>query len=469
MTGFNEEISVAYSPLAIIKNMRSMKEREEAMAEQNPHLAQALEQEKMEGHRLAVVARTVAMGIIACLLPFLNPNFDVLYYEAFVLLFIALGWIQYKYAQVGYSKIELAFIIGDLVLLTAIFLIPNPFQRGEFPTAMLYRFDNFVYFFLILAISSLAYSWRTVWSIGTWIAIMWAIGYVCIEIWGYKIPQLDQLASAIFQNYDLMGDVLQPNSARLPQRVQEIVVILLVAGILALKGYRTNQLIMRQAEVSEERANLSRYFPSSLVDAIASTEHDIGAVRSQEVAVLFTDIVGFTQYAERNAPEDVMDLLRDYHALVEKAIFENGGTLEKYMGDGVMATFGRPETSAEDAANALRAARQIMNDNEAFNAKRETDGQEAVHISLGIHYGAVILGDIGPERRLEFAVVGDTVNVAARLESETRKLDCQCVVSDEVMRHVADSTHDDTLKSTFKEYGNLSIRGRKQPINIWVN
>ena len=298
---------------------------------------------------------------------------------------------------------------------------------------------------------------------------MWTIGYICVEIWGYKIPQLDQLASAIFQNYDLMEDVLRPNSARLPQRVQEIVIILLVAAILAIKGFRTNQLIMRQAAISEERANLSRYFPSSLVDAIASTEHDIGAVRSQEVAVLFTDIVGFTQYAERSKPEDVMDLLRDYHALVEKAIFENGGTLEKYIGDGVMATFGRPETSAEDAANALRAATQIIKENEEFNAKREAGGHEAVHISIGIHYGAVILGDIGPERRLEFAVVGDTVNVAARLESETRKLDCQCVVSDDVMRHVNGSKLDDAYKSGFKEYGHLAIRGRKKPINIWVN
>ena len=112
-----------------------------------------------------------------------------------------------------------------------------------------------------------------------------------------------------------------------------------------------------------------------MVDALASTNHDVGAVRSQDVAVLFTDIVGFTQFAERNTPEDVMDLLRNYHAFVERAIFENDGTLEKYIGDGVMATFGRPETTTEDAANAIRAAKQIMSANEIFQQSKRSRGQ----------------------------------------------------------------------------------------------
>ena len=252
-------------------------------------------------------------------------------------------------------------------------------------------------------------------------------------------------------------------------RVQEVVVIILVAGILAIKGYRSNLMLMKQADISAERANLSRYFPSSLVDVLASTDHDVGAVRSQDVAVLFTDIVGFTEYAERNDANEVMDLLRKYHALVERAIFENSGTLEKYIGDGVMATFGRPETSPEDAANALQCARDIIKANDEFNLLRETEDKEPVRISIGIHYGAVILGDIGPERRLEFAVVGDTVNVAARLEAETRNLDCHCVVSEDVIQH-ADLDKDDgpAIISGFESRGDLRLRGRNKPVKVWV-
>lgn len=444
-----------------------MRDHEIELASSNPHLAQALAREKMEGHRLAVVTRTIAMVIIAILLPFINPNWHVLFYEVIILMFIGLGWLQYKYAQVGYSKAELALILADIILLTVIFLVPNPFHDDVFPTAMLYRFDNFNYFFVILAVASLAYSWRTVWSIGTWVAGIWLLGYVGMRIFGTEIPELDQANQIAYGAYPLVEDVLRPNSAQLNVRIQEIVVFLLVAGILAVKGSRSNQLLMRQAAIAEERANLSRYFPSSLVDSIASTNRDIRAVRSQQVAVLFTDIVGFTQYAERNTPENVMDLLRNYHALVERAIFENSGTLEKYMGDGVMATFGRPETSEQDTRNALQCANAIITANTEFNQLREEEGKESVRISIGIHYGEVILGDIGPERRLEFAVVGDTVNVAARLEAQTRNLECQCIVSETVIENLPERGADYT--SHFKKYGDLRLRGRNQPISVWVS
>ncbi|MEM7465184.1 MAG: adenylate/guanylate cyclase domain-containing protein [Pseudomonadota bacterium] len=460
---------MAYSPIKILKQMSDMRDREQEMSKSNSHLAEALEQEKMEGHRIAVIARTVAMTIILCILPIMNPNWDVMYYQATVLLFIALGWLQYRYAQVGYSKFELILIFADILLLTLIFIVPSPFQDEELPTSILYRFNNFAYFFLILALGTLAYSWRTVWAIGTWVAVFWVVGYAGVAFFGHEMPGLGEGSANLYANHELIGSMLDPNGGRFSQRFQEIVIFIIVAAILALRGFRTNQLLMRQAMVAEERANLSRYFPSSLVDAIASTEHDIGAVRSQEVAVLFTDIVGFTQYAERNTPENVMDLLRQYHALIERAIFENGGTLEKYIGDGVMATFGRPETSPEDAANALRCARQIMSANESFNKVREREGKEAVHISIGIHYGAVILGDIGPERRLEFAVVGDTVNVASRLEAESRALEVQCVVSDDLMRQVGEDCPDrESFSMDFRSYGDVQLRGRSQPISVWV-
>lgn len=459
-----------YSPISLIRNMREIRERELEVAETNPHLAQAMLDEKMEGHRLAVVARTIAMMIIIVLLPILNPNWDVLYYQAIVLFFIGFGWLQYRYAQVGYSKFELLLIFADVILLTLIFIVPSPFQNEELPTAILYRFNNFNYFFMFLALGALAYSWRTVWAMGTWIAGFWLLGFALVSFLGYEMPELTTQSNEIYNGHELIGHMLDPNSGRFTQRIQEVVILLLAAAILAIKGFRANQLLMRQATIAEERANLSRYFPSSLVDAIASTNRDIRAVRSQDVAVLFTDIVGFTEYAERNTPENVMDLLRNYHALVERTIFENSGTLEKYMGDGVMATFGRPETSAEDAANALRCATSIMKANDEFNAEREREGKEAVRISIGIHYGAVILGDIGPERRLEFAVVGDTVNVASRLEAETRKLDCQCVVSDSVMQHLEKDCKDrDAFTETFRSYGDVRLRGRNKPIGVWVS
>ena len=460
---------MAWSLLEFRNRMRSMRQREEEMAAQNPYLAKALEVEKMEGHRLAVIARTVALVLVMFLLPVLNFDWNVLFYEAIILMFIALGWLQYRMASVGYSKVELLLIFLDLLLLTLVFVVPSPFLDEEIPTAFLYRFDNFVYFYMLLAVATLAYSWRTVWSMGTWVAILWALAAVGVAFFGTKMPELTTVAEEAFSGYDLIAEFSDPNTINVGLRIQEILLFVIVAGILAVKGYRSNRLLMQQAEISAERANLSRYFPSSLVDTLASTNHDVGAVRSEEVAVLFTDIVGFTQFAERNSPDEVMELLRRYHAMVEPAVFENNGTLEKYIGDGVMATFGRPERSSQDAENAIAAARQLLKANEEFNSERKNQGKEPIEISVGIHYGPVIMGDIGPERRMEFAVVGDTVNVAARLEAESRALKCQVVVSDDVFQHIdPGSPEHAALTSAFTEKGEVQLRGRSQPINVWV-
>ena len=225
---------------------------------------------------------------------------------------------------------------------------------------------------------------------------------------------------------------------------------------------------MQQANIAAERANLSRYFPSNMVDLLASTHHDIGAVRTQNVAVLFTDIVGFTKFAEKHAPEQVMDLLRHYHAFIERSIFQNDGTLDKYLGDGVMATFGTPEATPSDAANALKAVTQLIEETDVLNKELEAKGIEPIKVSIGVHFGPVILGDIGPARRLEFAVVGDTVNVASRLEASTRELGCRCVVSEDLMYQARQSESLDTPYMEFSPRTAIMLRGRQNAINVWT-
>jgi len=457
------------SPPGFFARLRQLRALEDQQVKSNRFLAQALENEKREGHRLAVIARTIALGLVGLLLPFLNPNLNVLYYEGAVLLFIALGWLQLRMASVGYSRAELLLILADVGLLTILFVTPNPFLGEEIPTAMIYRFDNFIYFFIILAVGTLAYSWRTVWAMGTWVALLWLLGFLFVSWFGHEVPELSEAAARAFDGHRIVTGELDPNGVQSSVRVQEMVVFLIVAAILALKGWRSNQLLLRQADIAAERANLSRYFPSNLVDVLASTDHDIGAVRIQEVGVLFTDIVGFTRFAEQHSPQDVMDLLRRYHAFVERSIFQNSGTLDKYLGDGVMATFGTPETGPDDAANALKAAMQIIEETKAFNDDRRANGVDPVHVSIGVHYGPVILGDIGPSRRLEFAVIGDTVNVASRLEAATRELGCQCVISGALMQRAALSNGDaHPEQAAFEAREDVKLRGRETSIDVWT-
>lgn len=447
----------------IVRILRSRRVEEELATGQNPFLIEALRKEKLEGQRIAAWARTVALSASGVLIAFQNQTWSVLYFHAFLLVFIALGWAQLRYATVGRSRIELALILADLVLLAAVLTIPNPFAAGAFPTAMIYRFETFPYFFIILALATLAYSWRTILSMGAACALIWFVSVLGVALFGTTDPELGSKVAAAFAEMPAVRHLADPNSVVWSIRAQEIVIFFLVSAILALRGQRSTDLLIRQAGIAAERANLSRYFPPSLVDELASASTDVGLVRSQEVAVLFADIVGFTELAERETPETVIRILRSCHAIIEEAIFSNGGTLDKYLGDGVMATFGTPRVSPADCANALAAARDIVEGIAAGNAALAKSGLPQLRISVGVHFGPAIIGNIGSERRLEFATLGDTVNVASRLEAATRSLGCQVVASDAVV-----SRSGSEVNGNFRAVPALSVRGRAAPIDVWV-
>ncbi len=149
---------------------------------------------------------------------------------------------------------------------------------------------------------------------------------------------------------------LDPYFVYVEGHIQDVVIVLLMAGVLALVVWRSRRLVLSQIGLARERANLARYFAPTVVDQLAQLDAPLGATRVQPVAVLFADIVGFTRFAESSDPQTVVATLRQFHGRLERAIFDQGGTLDKFLGDGVMATFGTPSVGPHDARNALAAA-----------------------------------------------------------------------------------------------------------------
>ncbi len=457
---------------AMLNALKSSRATDRQRIQDNAFLREALNVEKLEGQRIATIARTIALIIIACLLPFLNWTWSVLYYESILVLFVFIGVLQWRVAKVGRSKMEVLLIMADLALLTFIGTTPNPFLNETVPSAFSYHFNTFQYFFLFLAVSTLAYSWRTVWALGIWTTVIWLGAFTGLVLFGREVPELTEALRTAWPDNPVLVAKLDPNDAQLTSRIEQVVVFLIVTGILALKSWRSNQLLMKQADVAAQRANLSRYFSPNMVDMLASSSHGAGEVRNQDIAVLFTDIVGFTEMAENLPADKVMTALRRYHATIEKAIFDNQGTLDKYLGDGAMATFGTPHTGPDDALNALKAALQITSEMSRSNTEAEAAGDLQFKVSVGVHYGPAILGDIGPQRRLEFAVVGDTVNVASRLEASSRQLSCNIVCSDALAKRInerQDSNRRNSILEGFRRKSALKLRGRKQPISVWYN
>ena len=297
--------------------------------------------------------------------------------------------------------------------------------------------------------------------------MMWSIGV----LWIVMRPETVTSAGTFASRDEFIATVLSPTYVDLGFRVQEVVVLLIVAGLLALVVERSRKLVMRQVASERERGNLARYFPPTMVDRLASMDAPLSQTREQNVAVLFADIVGFTRWSEDRSPTEVIAFLRQVHSRLENAVFEHGGTLDKFIGDGVMATFGTPETGPNDAANAVGALRTILESFDEWNASRASEGEEPVGISVGIHYGPVVVGDIGTERRLEFAVLGDTVNVASRLEQLTRSMGCRAVVSDNLVAAVRAAVEEDGAAKVLDGLqGGASedIRGRHEPVRIWT-
>jgi adenylate cyclase len=214
---------------------------------------------------------------------------------------------------------------------------------------------------------------------------------------------------------------------------------------MALAVERSRRLVVRQATAARERANLARYFSPNMVEALAESDQPLGPVCRQPAAVLFCDIIGFTRIAETLGPDGTIALLRDFHGRVSSAVFAHGGTLDKFMGDAVMATFGTPNPGPRDAVNAVTCARAIADAMEKWNADRSANGDAPVHAGIGVHYGDVVIGDIGGDGGFEFAVIGDTVNVASRLESLTRALSVDVVISEDLAAAARDQGGADAL------------------------
>ncbi|MBT4044186.1 MAG: adenylate/guanylate cyclase domain-containing protein, partial [Rhodospirillaceae bacterium] len=261
--------------------------REDDLARANQHLLEALSANKREGLLLAIRARWVALAIIAVLLLYLNFSWEVLYYEAILAGFALIGWAQLRAGRVAQSRLELFLIFCDLALMTFVMVVPNHFAHETWPTAFQYEFGEFSYFYVLLAGATMAYSWRTIIAFGTWTTGLWLFALILVILFGTEIPELTEKLTIAFQGYERMLEFVDPNDPLVPARIQEIVIFLIVVGILALNGKRTNRLLINQAGVAQERANLARHFPPNIVDQMATRNQPLGAVRSQVVAVMF--------------------------------------------------------------------------------------------------------------------------------------------------------------------------------------
>ena len=172
----------------------------------------------------------------------------------------------------------------------------------------------------------------------------------------------------------------------------------------------------------EVRSKLERYHSPAVIESIVQAapggpDSGVARMKLAEATVLFADLAGFTPVSEKISPQQVTEMLESYFTHAVEAIFDAGGTLDKFIGDCVMAFFGAPVSQPDHARRAVEAALRIQKDQAALNVDRERRGLPALRVRIAIQSGPVMVGDVGSKKRVDYTVLGNTVNVAARLES----------------------------------------------------
>jgi class 3 adenylate cyclase len=236
-----------------------------------------------------------------------------------------------------------------------------------------------------------------------------------------------------------------------------------ITTFLAFKNISTNE---RLRGIERERANLARFFSPQLVDQLVEIDTPLSVARYQPAAVLFVDMIGFTGFCSRVTPDAVIAMLRDLLALLSACVFSHNGTIDKFLGDGLMAVFGPPIPSRVDATNAAHCALDILQSIDRWNERCHRSGDAAIRIAVGIHYGDVVQGDIGSDKRLELTILGDTVNVASRVEAYCRSLDAAVLVTGAFVDALY-AEGSDNLAERFADHGQHVVRGRAESIHLY--
>jgi adenylate cyclase len=249
-----------------------------------------------------------------------------------------------------------------------------------------------------------------------------------------------------------------------PPTIMRLVMFVAAGAILVVAAARMRSLLQRAIDETRRRANLTRYLPAEIAGQLA--ERGLAALcegRRQAVAVMFVDIRGFTRRAETMDPAATSRLLTGFRRFVVATATRHEGVVDKFMGDSAMLVFGLPAPRSDDALRALKCARALLAGVPGTWPGIPDDcGSEAIEIGIGLHAGDAFCGAIGDEARLEFSVLGDTVNIAARLEQETKAVGLQLVVS----RNLLAAAGEGADGPQWRPLGSRALRGRARPVDL---
>jgi class 3 adenylate cyclase len=417
-------------------------------------VADAFSREQKGGLTVALQGRMVVLAIFALWIGFTRSAATVFYMEALIAAFAAIGllqlWIVHRIGVRAWPLYLFMFI--EISLLTvAVVVYAAPFTHEDLPVTMVYRFFYFDYFFLFVAGAAFSYAPGLVLWTGISVAVAWGLGSAWVVATNDTLEWTDIPAN--FTGDEFMAVVLDPTFMGYGSRIQEVIVLLSVAGLLAIVAWRARRLVFRQVEAERERTVIAETFGQYVPEAVAKQLiADAGSLAPQEreATVLITDIEGFTTTAEAMAPPELLAMLDEYFDVLGQIIVAQGGVVNQFHGDSLIATFNVPAANDDHAAAAIRAGLAID------QAVRTTKFRgQTLKTRIGLNTGSVVSGSVGSRGRRSYTVYGDAVNEAARIEAMNKEFGTTLLVSGTTAASAGDHFR-------YEPLGSMTMRGKSE-------
>jgi len=300
--------------------------------------------------------------------------------------------------------------VADTALLMG--LIYSFHYKYAQPAVFYLKAPILLYIFLLIALRALRFEARFVVVTGLAAVAGW-IALILYALGGRGGPP---------NMTDDFVEYMTSNAFLIQAEADKIIAILLTTIVLAIAIARARHLLVRSVSEGAAARDLSRFFDPGVAARIRGAAMSIkpGEGELRDVAILTVDLRGFTRLSTELAPDDVMKLLQDYQGRVCPLIVSNGGSIDKFLGDGILASFGAVVPATTAAADALRAADAVIEAADRWAAERTAAGRQPLSIGLAVASGRVVFGAVGDAERLEFTVIGDAVNFAAKLEKHNK-------------------------------------------------
>jgi adenylate cyclase len=220
-----------------------------------------------------------------------------------------------------------------------------------------------------------------------------------------------------------------------------------------------NTMVDGLQERDKLRTTFGKYMTEAVMDHLMAGKVELGG-ETLTATILFSDIRSFTSISEKMDAKELVALLNEYFTEMVDVVIKEDGVVDKYIGDAIMAVFGAPVARKDDALHAVRAAVGMRKALAHLNERLKARGAQTIKTGIGIHTGEVVAGNIGSEKRMEYTVIGDTVNLASRLESSTKELGTPVLISDDTYQLVKDHIEARAVKE-------ITVKGREKPVMTW--